>query len=55
MTKKKAIKTLMEIRDDYADTEDMALSESWPDDELRALEVSIEALNLGIEALGGKR
>ena len=52
---KKAIEILTEIKDDYADTEDLALKDNWSDDELRALEESIEALNLGIVALGGSR
>ena len=52
---KKAIEILTEIKDDYVDTEDLALKDNWPDDELRALEESIEALNLGIVALGGSR
>ena len=55
MTKKKAIEILTEIKDDYVDTEDLALKDNWSDDELRALEESIEALNLGIVALGGSR
>ena len=52
---KKAIEILTEIKDDYVDTEDLALKDNWSDDELRALEESIEALNLGIVALGGSR
>jgi len=55
VTNKKAIEILTEIKDDYVDTEDLALKDNWPDDELRALEESIEALNLGIVALGGSR
>ena len=55
MKNKKAIEILTEIKDDYFDTEDLALKDNWPDDELRALEESIEALNLGIVALGGSR
>ena len=55
VTNKKAIEILTEIKDDYFDTEDLALKDNWPDDELRALEESIEALNLGIVALGGSR
>ena len=52
---KKAIEILTEIKDDYVDTEDLALKDNWLDDELRAIEESIEALNLGIVALGWSR
>ena len=55
VTNKKAIEILTEIKDDYFDTEDLALKDNWPDYELRALEERIEALNLGIVALGGSR
>ena len=46
---------LTEIKDVYVDTEDLALKDNWSDDALRAIEESIEALNLGIVALGGSR
>ena len=55
VTNKKAIAILTEIKDYYVDTEDLALKDNWSDDELRAIEESIEALNLGIVALGGSR
>lgn len=55
MTKNKAIEILVDIRSNYLEMEDEALKDEWSDDELRALEESIEALNLGIVALGGSR
>ena len=55
MTKNKAIKILVDIRNNYLEMEDEALKDEWSDYELREIEEFIEVCNLSIEALGGKR